>query len=69
VLSLRDALADISQQHLAMLPQPPLLVFTTGMPDRAADAFRLNAVDRLLKPLDPEQVAEAVHRLLAYLAV
>ena len=55
--------------QLAMLPQPPLLVFTTGMPGRAADAFRLDAVDYLLKPLDPEQVAEAVNRLLAYLAV
>ena len=55
--------------RLAMLPQPPLLVFTTGMPGRAADAFRMVAVDYLLKPLDPEQVAEAVNRLLAYLAV
>ena len=55
--------------QLAMFPQPPLLVFTTGMPGRAADAFRLDAVDYLLKLLDPEQVAEAVNRLLAYLAV
>jgi two-component system, LytTR family, response regulator LytT len=55
--------------QLDMLPQPPLLVFTTGMPGRAADAFRLNAVDYLLKPLDPEQVEEAVNRLMAYLAV
>jgi DNA-binding NarL/FixJ family response regulator len=41
--------------QLAMLPKPPLLVFTTGIPGRAADAFRLDAVDYLLKPLDPEQ--------------
>ena len=54
-------------RQLAMLPQPPLLVFTTGIPGRAADAFRLDAVDYLLKPLDPEQVAKAVNRLLAYL--
>src|ERR1700756_1657231 len=53
--------------QLAMLPQPPRLVFTTGNANRAADAFRLEAVDYLLKPLDPEQVAEAVNRLLAYL--
>ena len=53
--------------QLAMLPQPPRLVFTTGNPNRATDAFRLEAVDYLLKPLDPEQVAEAVKRLLAYL--
>jgi DNA-binding LytR/AlgR family response regulator len=53
--------------QLAMLPQPPRLVFTTGNANRAADAFRLEAVDYLLKPLDPEQVAEAVKRLLAHL--
>src|SRR6202035_4512198 len=53
--------------QLVMLPQPPRLVFTTGNPNRATDAFRLAAVDYLLKPLDPEQVTEAVNRLLAYL--
>src|SRR5258705_6334354 len=53
--------------QLAMLPQPPRLVFTTGNADRATDAFRLDAVDYLLKPLDPEQVTEAVNRLLAHL--
>src|SRR5215469_2828623 len=53
--------------QLAMLPQPPRLVFTTGNANRATDAFRLQAVDYLLKPLDPEQVTEAVNRLLAYL--
>src|ERR1700726_690560 len=53
--------------QLAMLPQPPRLVFTTGNPGRATDAFRLDAVDYLLKPLDPEQIAEAVNRLLAHL--
>ena len=53
--------------QLAMLPQPPRLVFTTGNANRATDAFRLDAVDYLLKPLDPEQIAEAVNRLLAHL--
>jgi two-component system, LytTR family, response regulator LytT len=53
--------------QLVMLPQPPRLVFTTGIPGRATDAFRLDAVDYLLKPLDTEQVTEAVNRLLAYL--
>jgi two-component system response regulator LytT len=53
--------------QLAMLPQPPHVVFTTGNASRATDAFRLDAVDYLLKPLDPEQVTEAVNRLLAHL--
>src|ERR1700744_6599230 len=43
--------------QLSMLPQPPRLVFTTGVPERATDACRLEAVDYLLKPLDPDQVA------------
>ncbi|HEY0790449.1 MAG TPA: LytTR family DNA-binding domain-containing protein [Chthoniobacterales bacterium] len=60
-----DGLALATQ--LAMLPQPPRVVFTTGHSDRAADAFRLEAVDYLLKPLDPEQVTETVDRLLAHL--
>ena len=54
-------------KQLAMLPRPPRLVFTTGNANRATEAFRLEAADYLLKPLDPEQVTEAVNRLLAYL--
>src|SRR5215831_4962755 len=54
-------------RQLAMLPQPPRLVFTTGNANRATDAFRLEAVDYLLKPVDPAQVVESVNRLLAYL--
>jgi DNA-binding LytR/AlgR family response regulator len=54
-------------KQLAMLSQAPRLVFTTGNANRATDAFRLEAVDYLLKPLDPVQVTEAVKRLLAYL--
>jgi two-component system, LytTR family, response regulator len=61
----RDGVSLATQ--LAMLPQPPRLVFTTGNADRATDAFRLEAVDYLLKPLDPDQVTEAVNRLLSHL--
>ena len=53
--------------QLTMLPQPPRLVFTTGNANRATDAFRLGAVDYLLKPLDPEHVTDAVNRLLRHL--
>ncbi len=43
--------------------RPPLVVFTTGYANRACAAFRLEAVDYLLKPLDANQVWEAVCRL------
>src|ERR1700726_403869 len=61
----RDGVSLATQ--LAMLPQPPRLVFTTGNANRATDAFRREGVDYLLKPLDPEQVTETVKRLLAHL--
>ena len=61
----RDGVSLATQ--LAMPPQPPLLVCTTDNASRAVNAFRLGAVDCLLKPLDPEQVAESVNRLLSYL--
>ena len=61
----KDGVSLATQQ--AMLPQPSRLVFTTGDANRATDAFRLGAVDYLLKPLDPEQVTDAVKRLLRHL--
>jgi DNA-binding LytR/AlgR family response regulator len=54
--------------ELTKLEQPPRLVLTAGNVNRATDAFRLEAVDYLLKPLDPLQVAEAVERLVTYLS-
>jgi DNA-binding LytR/AlgR family response regulator len=53
--------------QLTMLTEPPRLVFTAENVDRATDAFRLQAVDYLLKPLEPSQIAEAINRLLTHL--
>src|SRR4029077_8595436 len=50
--------------QLTMLTPSPRLVFIAGNADHATDAFRLGAVDYLLRPLDPLQVAEAINRLL-----
>ena len=61
----KDGVSLASQ--LTTFPQPPRLVFTTANPNRAVDAFRLGAVDYLLKPLDPIHVLEAVNRLAAVL--
>jgi two-component system, LytTR family, response regulator LytT len=53
--------------QLTMLAQPPRLVFSAGNTEHAVEAFRLKAVDYLLKPLDPLEVVEAVDRLLVRL--
>lgn len=49
--------------RLAGLPRPPLVVFVTGYAGHAVDAFRVEAVDYVLKPFDPDQIREAVGRL------
>ncbi|ADG88048.1 DNA-binding response regulator [Thermobispora bispora] len=45
-------------------PTPPRLVFVSAY-DRAIQAFELEAVDYLLKPVRPERLAEAVRRIAA----
>jgi len=40
----------------------PMVVFATAYDEFALAAFELNAVDYLLKPIDPERVARAVSR-------
>ncbi|MFD1120790.1 LytR/AlgR family response regulator transcription factor, partial [Sphaerisporangium aureirubrum] len=48
---------------IGAFPVPPKLVFVTAHDDRAVQAFELEAVDYLLKPLRPDRLAEAVRRL------
>ena len=40
----------------------PAIVFVTAFSDHAAKAFDANALDYLLKPYDPERLAESLHR-------
>ncbi|SIO46294.1 two component transcriptional regulator, LytTR family [Singulisphaera sp. GP187] len=49
--------------RLLALPCPPLVVFVTGYAGHAVDAFRVEAVDYLLKPIDPDLILESVRRL------
>lgn len=42
--------------------EPPRVVFVTAYDDRAVDAFELQAVDYLMKPVRPDRLAEAVRR-------
>jgi two-component system LytT family response regulator len=49
---------------LAQLPDPPAIVFVTAYDEYAVRAFEVNAVDYLLKPVEPRRLAMAVARLL-----
>jgi two-component system LytT family response regulator len=44
-------------------PPVPHVIFTTAYDEFAVKAFELNALDYLLKPVDPARLAEAVGRL------
>ena len=52
-------------QVLARFKTPPAAVFVTAHDQHAVDAFDLNAVDYVLKPVREERLAEAVRRVLA----
>lgn len=46
-------------------PTPPRIVFVTAHDEHAVDAFELDAVDYLLKPVRSERLFEAVRRVVA----
>ncbi|MGA8006486.1 MAG: response regulator, partial [Burkholderiales bacterium] len=47
-------------RHLVRLPQPPAVVFVTAHDRHAVEAFELNALDYLLKPVRAERLAAAL---------
>lgn len=48
---------------LARLPSPPIVVFTTAYDQYALEAFAVNSVDYLLKPVDPGHLDRALGRV------
>ena len=48
---------------LSRFKAPPPVVFITAYDDHAVDAFELNAVDYVLKPVREDRLAEAVRRV------
>jgi DNA-binding LytR/AlgR family response regulator len=52
-------------QVLSRFKTPPVAVFVTAHEQHAVDAFELNAVDYVLKPVRAARLAEAVRRVLA----
>ena len=53
---------------LAGLERPPMVVFVTAYAEHAVEAFAVNAVDYLLKPVAPERLAESLTRAAQHLA-
>ena len=47
---------------LAALERPPMVVFVTAYAEHAVEAFAVNAVDYLLKPVEPARLGEAIAR-------
>jgi two-component system response regulator AlgR len=49
-------------RHLAVLEEPPAVIFTTAYDEYAVEAFDAHAIGYLLKPVRKEQLATAVVR-------
>lgn len=50
-------------EMLARLPAQPVIVFTTAHDRYALDAFAVNSVDYLLKPVEPAQLSRALDKV------
>ena len=50
-------------EWLEALDSAPEVVFVTAYDEHALEAFRVSALDYLLKPVEPERLADAVERL------
>ncbi|OLY91644.1 two component transcriptional regulator, LytTR family [Cnuella takakiae] len=48
---------------LSELDRSPQVIFTTAYDEYALKAFEVNALDYLLKPIEPKRLADAVHKL------
>ncbi len=52
-------------RHLATLERPPTVIFVTAHDRHAVEAFELNALDYLLKPVRAERLAAALRKAMA----
>jgi two-component system LytT family response regulator len=48
---------------LTELDRAPQVIFTTAYDEYALKAFEVNALDYLLKPIEPKRLADAIHKL------
>jgi two-component system response regulator AlgR len=50
-------------RHLLKLPEPPIVIFTTAYQQHAVEAFEVNAIDYLLKPVRLPRLLAALQKL------
>lgn len=50
-------------EMLELLDNPPKVIFTTAYDEYALKAFEVNALDYLLKPINPERLSKALEKL------
>ncbi len=50
-------------QHLGNLPEPPAVIFITAYDNYAVQAFELNAIDYLLKPVRAQRLLAALQKI------
>ena len=53
---------EVARRLLDREPEPPALVFVTAFDQHAIEAFEVNAVDYLLKPVEASRLEQAVER-------
>ena len=56
-------------EALQHLRNPPAVVFVTAYTEHALDAFAVNAVDYLVKPVELDRLAQAVARVTTHVAL
>ena len=54
---------------LAEIEKSPRVIFTTAYDEYALKAFEVNALDYLLKPIDPKRLADAIQKLQSEIAL
>ncbi len=54
---------------LAEIEKAPRVIFTTAYDEFALKAFEVNALDYLLKPIDPKRLADAIQKLQSEIAL
>ena len=56
-------------EALTHLKCPPAVVFVTAYSEFAIDAFKVNAVDYLVKPVEIDSLKQAIHRVCDYVSL